>query len=213
MALQNEYPVISSNLKAGYGVYGTCDTYSTTAVNNGALNPPGSVSYIPSPSQSGSALASSNGYGSGLWVKYVRYNSTANPAVVVGPAPVYWTDETYTTVTGVFSEGMVAGTGSANSIAGWLLPNSGTAAGTGVGTAFSAAVLNGNWVFIGLCGFIPGAISVASTAVGDALIGASGNFTVARVAAGTAPTNIVAGWARTAIASSVSDVMAVLPIF
>lgn len=217
MALTNELPIITSNLKTGFGVYGTADPFNASSTyfpyNNGAANPPGSLYFIPSPSQGGNlTLASATGYASGLWVRYVLYKSTANPAMVGGPAVVYYTDETYTTVTGVFSEGNPAATGNANSIAGWLLPNTGTVAGVGVGTAVSATILNnggaGSYVFIGLLGFIPSCSVVAATAIGDALIGAAGNFTTGRVAAGTAPTNKILGWAKSAIAAGVADVEA-----
>ena len=43
------------------------------------------------------------------------------PNLLAYPAPVYWTDETYTTVSGVFTEGNPAATGNLNSLAGWLL--------------------------------------------------------------------------------------------
>lgn len=205
MSLMNEYPLITANLKIGNGVYATADPYNTLLQNNGAMNPPGSVSCLVSPSQAGTALQTSTGYGSYLWVKYVRYLSTANPATVGGPAPVYYTDETFTTVTGVASEGL-----GVNFIAGYMLPNTSTGA-TGAGAGFTNTVLNnsalGSYVFVALAGFVPGVISVASTAVGDAQIGASGNFTVARVAANTAPTNRVLGWAMTAVASGLCDVM------
>jgi hypothetical protein len=186
--LTNEMPVVSSNLAIGYGVYGTCDTYSTSLPNNGALNPVGSVRTIPAPAQSGLALApagmassSAGGYGCYLTVKYVRYKSTANPAMVAGPAPVYYTDETFTTVSGVYSEGNPAATGEVNSAAGWLLLNTATASttGTGIGSLISATILNGNYVFIAVMGFVPlcwisNQTDVTGTGLG--IIGASGNW-------------------------------------
>ena len=202
------YPFISSNLAAGNGVFGTADPFDSTKQNNGALNPIGGLFYLQ-PGEGG-IQSSGNGRGSGLWVKYVLYKSTDATAVKTGPALVYWTDESYTQVTDIQSEALYAG---ANCVAGWLLPNT-TALGT---TAFTIAILrnagNGSYVFIGLQGFIAGAFSVASTATGDALIGSATAWTPARVAAGTAPTNKVAAWALTAVASSLSDVEAVLPLF
>src|SRR3984957_20769281 len=125
MALTNEFPVIGPNPLGN--VYGVVDPYNTSLPNNGALKPLGSLWTIPSPSQGGNTLlATSTGYGSYLTVKYVRYNSTANAAVNAGPAVVYYTDETFTTVTSTYSEGNIAGTGSACSVAGVLLPNKGT---------------------------------------------------------------------------------------
>ena len=183
--------------------YTVLDTYNTALYNNGARMPLGSLARIPLPAYN--VGATPKGAGSYLTAKYLRYLSTANPATVAGPSPVYYVDETLETVSGVESEGL-----GVNFIAGWMLPSTAT---TSIGTAFTAAALNGNFVYVGLKGFIPAAISVTSTAVGDALIGASGNFTVARVAAGTAPTNRVLGWALTAIASGLSDVLAVVDEF
>ena len=198
MALQYEFPVVTTG-----SLYTAIDTYASTISTqpptnvpsnpNGALNPigaafliaPGSSLYSPAqfyPTAGGSV--NSNGWGAPLIVRYVRYNSTTNANLLAYPAPVYWTDETFTTVTGTFSEGNVAGTGNLNSLAGWLLPNSTSLALTG---AKSATALNGNFCFIATKGFLPAAAVCASTAVGDAIIGASGNFTVTRTASGSAP--------------------------
>lgn len=212
MALMNEFPVISSNLKAGYGVFGTADPYTTSLQNNGAQNPLGSLCFIPAPAQSGTALATSAGYGSGLWVKYVLYKSTANPAMVAGPAPVYWADETFTTVTGQASEANIAST--SVSAAGWLLPNTGTVSGVGVGTSVSATILNngglGSYVFIGIQGFIPSCY-LAAGAKGNWLY-ASGNFATTGVAADGATTyndfkNIGIVWGT--VSSNIGDVLAI----
>jgi hypothetical protein len=184
LGLGTEYPIISSNLSTGLGVYGTCDPYNTAAPNNGALNPLGSVYFIPSSAQGGNTtLPSVAGYASGLWVKYVRYYSSGNAAATVaGPGVVYYIDETFTTVSGTFSEGNAAGTGNSSSAAGFLLPNSGTAAGYGLGsTAFTKTILNGNYVFIGLAGFIPGAwLGYSGAAAYDPVVGASGGFILAK---------------------------------
>jgi hypothetical protein len=115
--------------------------------------------------------------------------------------PVYWTDETFTTVSGVFTEGNPAATGNLNSFAGYMLPNTASVSG------LTAAALNGNWVFIQTSGFLAGAYVPAATAIGDALVGAAGNFTLARVASGTAPTSIRCAQALTAIAAGVADVL------
>jgi len=214
MALTNDFsPLITNDLGTGLGVYGNCTPYNSALQNNGAPAPPGSVSFVPSPSQGTNSLASSAGYGSGLWVKLVLYKSSANPAVQTGPAPVYYVDETFTTVSGVFSEGIVSATGSSSSIAGWLLPNSGTVAGIGAGTtAFTATVLNnggnGSWVYIGLAGFIPKAY-LAAGAVNNSLTGASGNWTVAVTTGVLRPCAYVWG----TVTSNIGDIIAVLPPF
>jgi hypothetical protein len=130
---------------------------------------------------------------------------------VAGPAPVYYTDETFTTVSGVSTESV----GGVNFVAGWMAPNSGTSTTYGLGTtAFTNTILNnggnGSYVFVILQGFVPGGVSATSTVAGDVLIGAATNFTTARVAAGTAPTNTVAGYALTAVSGGFSDVKAVI---
>ena len=200
MALQYEFPVVST------GNLGTAvDTYASTVSTqpptntpsnpNGALNPIGAAFLIAPgspllpvaqyyPSASGSL--NSNGWGAPLIVRYVRYVSTTAAAWLAYPAPVYWTDETYTTVTGTFLEGLPASTGNLNSLAGWALPNTTIYPGSKTGAQLNT-IINGNVIFIATQGFVPGAAVVASTAVGDAIIGTSGNFTVTRTASGSAP--------------------------
>lgn len=157
-----------------------------TVLDSTAKNALGAVYAAP---QNEGLPTTTNGVGAPAVIKYVYYNSTANPAPVGAPAPVYWTDQTFTTVSGVFSEGL--GT---NFIAGFLLPNTTAISG------LTAATLNTSYVWIQIGGFLSAAIVPASTAVGDAIIGAptAGNWTNARVAAGTAPTNKIAGWAASA---------------
>lgn len=132
--------------------------------------------------------------------RYVRYNSTANPTVTAGISPVYWTDATFTTVSGVMSEGLFG----VNSIAGLLMPNTNALA------TLTATVLNGNFVWICVGGYVAGVTAPGATAAGDSIIGAAGNFTPARVAAGTAPTNRAIGFATTAIAGGLCNVLVTL---
>lgn len=214
MALTTEFPMISSNLKVGLGMYGTADPYNATLQNNGALNPLGALYFAPSPSQgAGSILPTTPGYASGLWCRYVKYLSTANPATVVGPAPVYYTDETFTTVSGVFSEGNPAATGSSQSIAGWLLPNSGVVAGVGLGTTlFTNTILNnnglGSYVWIGLLGFIPKAF-VGVLTQGTLVSGVAGNWVTAAAVATTQTAGKIVG----VTATTVSDIVALIDPF
>lgn len=201
-----DYPVVSTG-----NIFTAIDTYyaspsttgqtippSQTALPNGAYNLPGQAYLTPVVP---GLLSGVNGQGAPPVVRYVRYISTANPALVAFPAPVYWTDETFTNVSGVFSEGNPAATGNLNSFAGYLLPNTASVSG------LTAAALNGNWVFICTSGFIKGAYVPASTAIGDALVGVTGNFTLARVASGTAPTSKRIAQALTAISGGVADVL------
>ena len=216
------FPVITSNLTLGLGVFGTADPYTTTTgiyqSTNGAANPLGSLYYL-GPGEGGlqsqqylSATAS-KGAGSGLWVKYVLYKSTDTSAVQAGPAPVYWTDETYTQVTDIESESATATT---NSVAGWLLPNT-----TVLSTAFSITVLrnggNGSYVFIGLSGWIGGCFIGASSVKGYGLIGSATAWTPVQLTnATTAPTAKMLGYCLQTVANSgttLCDVEANLPLF
>lgn len=194
MALFLDYANVSTGNPAT-----ALDTRNTTQPYNGALNALGSLYAYPC-----NTVLTGNGQGSALIIKYVRYNSTTNAAVLAAPAPVYWADETYTTVTGTLSEA-VAGV---NSIAGLMLLNSVSLSG------FTATVLNGNFIWIALVGFVAAMTSVGQTfAAGDAIIGLTGNFVVGKTVAGTAPTNLPLGFAQSATASSLVDVMLTLPVF
>ena len=121
--------------------------------------------------------------------RYVRLNCTAPPVFIVGP--VYWKDNTFTVVTALSSEALYG----INAFAGVLLNVNAT---------------NGNYVFIQTFGHLAGVVVAASTAAGDAVIPASGTQLFGRTAANTAPTNIVAAWAETAIASTKSDLFIVV---
>ena len=197
----NSYPMIDTG-----NPFTVIDTYNAAQYNNGARCPLGTTVTIPLPQ---AALASAAGRGAYLTCKYVRYNSTANPTAVTGPAPVFFTDETLTTVTGVSTEALASN--ALNFCAGWLLPS--TSATYSLGTAFTAAALNGNYVWIGLRGFIPAAISATSVGAGDLIIPATGNFTVARGQAGTTANNSInpLAIALTGISSLLSDIYAILP--
>jgi hypothetical protein len=213
--LLNEYPVISSNLKVGFGVFGTADPYNAALPNNGALNPPGSLYTAPSLAQSGSNLSSAVGYGAFTTYKYVRYLSTSNPAMVAGPAVVYYTDETFSTVSGKFTEGMVAATGNASAVAGWLCPNTGSVAGVGVGSAITATILNngvnGSWVWIAVSGFVPSASLAAGAQMN--LVYGSGDFVVSAIADNTSINHKAAGYIWGPVTSNIGDVITNIGIY
>jgi hypothetical protein len=203
MALIKDFPkfgsgiVGSTTLPPAYYVY---DAYNTARENNGAQNDLGSLGVLAVCNQ----FSLSNGRGTTLVGRYVRYNSTANPALLAAPGPVYWKDETFTTVTGVSTESV----GGVNMVAGLMLINTTTVSG------LTAATLNGNFVWIAVAGFVPGVTSIGVTyAAGDAMIGAATNFTVGKVAAGTAPTNQVIGYAASATSSSLVDILMTMPLY
>lgn len=217
MSLQYEFPVVST------GNIGTViDSYSNTITTqppvntpswpNGALNPIGAAFVLPPNSlilpvpvnYPGGSL-NANGWGAPLVIRYVRYNSTTNANWLATPTPVYWTDETYSTVTGTFSEGLPAATGNLNSFAGYAWINTAIYPGSKTGAQLSA-LINGNFIFIVTKGFLPGAYVPGSTAIGDSLAGVTGNFTLQRTASGTAPISRRMAIAQTAIASGAADV-------
>jgi hypothetical protein len=132
----------------------------------------------------GAALYLSDSVGRRFKFRYVRLNSTVPPTLIVGP--VYWKDNTFTVVTAVESEALYG----VNSIAGLLL---------------NVNAANGNYVWIQTFGHAPAVPSPLYTAAGDGIIGAAGNQQLARVAANTAPTNQLLGWAETAVAAGVFD--------
>lgn len=128
-----------------------------------------------------------------------KYLSTAQPAPVAAPAPVYWTDETYTTVSGVESEGSGLGI---NSVAGYLMVNT-----TSVPT-LTAAILQGSYVLVQVAGYLPGAYGpTTGGGAGASIVGSAGNWTSTAIAAGTAPTGRTIGYQVTAISSGLCDVL------
>ncbi len=127
-------------------------------------------------------------------VRYVRINSTVPPVEIVGP--VYWKDNAKTTVTAVRSESVFGDT--INSAAGILL---------------NVNITNGNFGFIQVAGFRAAMAVPAATAPSDALVSATGNQALVRVAAGTAPTGLPVAIAITAVAGGVSDVMIAVESF
>jgi hypothetical protein len=128
----------------------------------------------------------------------VKYQSTGNPAPVAGPAPVYWTDNTFTTVTGVNSEAFVGG----NLLAGWLLPN------TTDMPSLTNALLNGSQCLIQVAGYCKGAYAPTTTgAVGATVSGSAGNWTSTGTAQGTAPLMASFGIQLTAAAGGLCDML------
>jgi hypothetical protein len=129
----------------------------------------------------------------------VKYQSTGNPAPVAGPAPVFWTDETYTTVSGVESEGLLG----LNSAAGYLMPNTTDISG------FTNTMLNGSIVCIQVAGYLKNAWgpTAGAAGVGNSITPSAGNWTSTGTAAGTAFVARPLGIQATVIASSLCDVL------
>ena len=133
----------------------------------------------------------------------VKYSSTAQPSPSAAPAPVYWTDETFTTVSGVSTESL----GGLNLVAGYLLPNTASISG------LTAAMLQGAYVLIQVGGLLQGAVAPGSgtLGVGNTIIAAAGNFSSAAVAAGTAPGYEKLGIQLTAASNGLCDVLVKSP--
>lgn len=169
--------------------------------NPGARAIPGSSYYDSTGSFTAVTTATpyGNEFGPPGKYRYVRYYSTSNPALtgLTAPAPVYWVDTTYTTVTPLYSESV---TGGINALAGVLMVNTTSISGlVNANPTTGQTQLQGNFVWICVGGLVTGALGVTSTAADDAIIGATASFTVARVAAGTPPTNHILGWAQSAL--------------
>jgi len=169
-----------------------------TTLDSVAKNPVGSI-YSP-PANLGAPL-STKGLGAQPVYKYVYYNSTSNPAPVAAPAPVYYTDESFTTISGNAAEAFYTTNGAC--IAGYLMPNT-----TALST-LTAAQLNQSYCFIQIGGLLVGAYApttVTAGAAGNVIAGlATGNW--ASVVNTTSAGYRALGVQWTAIASSACDVL------
>lgn len=177
--------------------------YAGYPTNPGETSIPGAAYYDSTGSLSGVTTATpfGNEFGRPGKYRYVRYYSSSNPALtaLTAPAPVYWVDNNYTTVTPVYSEA-IAGI---NSVAGILMVNT-TDLPTLVNTytTVGQTQLNGNFVWICVGGYVAGVIGVTpsgTAAAGDQFIGSTTTFEPGLVTANTAPTNRLIGYAQSAL--------------
>ena len=140
-----------------------------------------------------------------MLVQYLSISAltTANLTTVGAPAPVYWTDETYTTVSGITSESL-----GLNFVAGYMLLNTVTGIGLG-GTALTAAALLGSYMLIQVAGYLKGAYAptTGTQGVGNWIEGIAGTLVSQSVIAGTAPGYRTLGVQATAVASGLCDVL------
>lgn len=140
-----------------------------------------------------------------MLVQYLSTSAitTANLTTAAAPAPVYWTDETYTTVTGISSEGL-----GLNFVAGYMLLNTTTGVGLS-GTALTAALLLGSQMLIQVAGYLKGAYAptTGTQGVGNWIEGVAGTLVSQSVVAGTAPGYRTLGVQATAVASGLCDVL------
>lgn len=115
------------------------------------------------------------------------------------PAPVFWADNTFTTITPIMSEAITA---KQNSIAGYWMPNYAS-----LPNVTLAQLLNGVGL-IQVAGYLGGAYGpAAGGGVDNTIIGATGSFQSAGIASGTASTYRPLGIQLTAVASGLCDVL------
>lgn len=145
----------------------------------------------------------SNPFGSPAILQLVKYLSTsalttANLTTFGGPVPVWWTDNTFTTVSAISTEGIQL-----NFPAGILLPNVIDISG------LTAAQLLGAQCLISVAGYVKGAfINGAGVAgVGNWVIPVAGTGTTTGLAPGTAPGFNIFGVQMTALASGLADIL------
>lgn len=127
----------------------------------------------------------------------VQYKSTVQPAPAAAPAPVYWTDETFTTVSGVSTESGFGLSG----IAGYMMVNTASVSG------LTAAQIQTAQLLIQVAGPLTAGVAPALTVAGDWIIGAAGNFTPGRVAQGTQPGYRSFGIGLTAVTAGLADIL------
>lgn len=156
-----------------------------------------------------SNVSASNPSGSPAIYMLVKYLSTsalttANLTTAGAPAPVYWTDNTFTTVTGITTEGIGGTTLGLNFPAGYLMVNTVDVPG------LTAAQVLGAQLLIQVAGYLKAAYGPGSgtPGIGNWVVPAAGTFTSTGVVAGTtAPTLQPFGRQLTAVASGLCDVL------
>lgn len=145
----------------------------------------------------------SNPYGSPTVYQLVKYLSTsavttANLTTFGGPVPVFWTDNTFSTVTAITSESL-----GINFPAGYMMVNIIDV------TSLTGAQLLGALLLVAVAGYVKGAYAPTSgtPGVGNFIEGLAGIGTSQSVVAGTAPGYNLLGTQLTAIGSGLCDVL------
>ena len=153
-----------------------------------------------------SNVSASNPSGSPAIYQLVNYLktsavTTANLTTAGGPAPVYWTDNTFSTVTGISTEAFA--TAPLAFPAGYLMVN------TVDLPSLTAAQVLGAQLLIQVAGYLKAAYAATSgtNGIGSWIEGAAGTFLTTGIAAGSSPTYQPFGRQLTAIASGLCDVL------
>lgn len=145
-----------------------------------------------------------NPYGSPAIYQLVQYlatsaTTTADLTTAGAPAPVWWTDDTFTTVSGIYSEGI-----NLNIPAGYLMPNVIDIPG------LTAADLLGGQCLIQVAGYLEGAYfsnTGGAAGVGNFIAPVAGTFTSKGYASGTASGYNNFGTQLTALTAGLCDVL------
>jgi hypothetical protein len=136
--------------------------------------------------------------------QYLSTSATtlANWTTAGAPAPVYWTDQTYTTVSGVKTEGWTASSSNFNDLAGYWMPNT-----VSLPNATLAQLLGG-WGLVQVMGPIFGAYgpTLGTAGVGNPITGGAGVFQSTGVVAATGTAYATFGLQVTAISSGLCNV-------
>lgn len=185
-----------------------------TTLDAAAKNPIGGLYAPPVPypttaTFSTTAAASTSGYGAPPIFKYVYFYDAAalTGTMQAAPAPVYYIDESFTTVTGNAADAYYTTGGAC--VAGYLMPNT-TALGTSNTGAAWYLQLSQSYVWIQIAGFLPGAYApttLTGAGQGSQIYGAStGSWTsIVNTTLAASSRTLAIQW--TAIASSACDVL------
>ena len=140
-----------------------------------------------------------------MLVQYLSTSAitTANLTTAAAPAPVYWTDNTFTTVTGITTEGIGGTTLGLNVPAGYLMVNTVSLPG------LTAAQVLGAQLLIQVSGYLKGgyAPTAGTNAIGNWAVPLAGTFTSTGVAAATGSAYQSFGRQLTAVASGLCDIL------
>jgi hypothetical protein len=182
-----------------------------TTLDATARNVLGAI-YSPPPASSAvfstTAAASTAGYGAQPVYKYVYFYdaSALTGTMQATPAPVYYIDESFTTITGNAADAYFTTLGAC--IAGYLLPNT-TALGTSNTGAQWYAQLSQSYVHIQVGGFLAGAYAPTTSTnpgTGSLITGLTAGSWASQVI-NTATASRVLAYQWSAIASSACDVL------
>lgn len=176
-----------------------------TELDATAKNPVGCL-YSP-PANQGLPLTT-KGYGAQPVFKYVYFNPAAAPTAVLAPAPVYYTDESFTTVSSLTTDAYSSGTGVTGvAAAGYWMPNT-TALGASQTAAQWGAQMQGSYGWIQIGGLLVGgyAPTAGAAAIGNFITGLNaGSWTSTSAAAVTF--GRLFGVQYSAVAASVCDIL------